>query len=204
MAQPDAPGAGWRACVDTSPLLEREWAARAGLGWIGKNTGLLNRDFGSELFLGALLTDIDLEPDHPTTEHCGKCVACIEACPTRAFSGSRLLDSRRCVGYLTIEHRSPIPNELHSGIGAMVAGCDICQEACPWTRRAPADLHPEFQPAPHRYRPRLADLLELDEEGFRTWRTGSPLNRIPFEQFRRTLEVVSVNVERGVRGGWKG
>ena len=190
------PGAGWKPCVDTAPVLEREWAARAGLGWIGKNTSLLNRRLGSELFLGVLLTTAPLEPDAPVSDHCGRCTACLDACPTAAFPEPRVLDARRCVAYLTIEHRGPVPAELRAAMGAMVAGCDICQEVCPWTRRAPADLHPEFAPAPHRYRPALATLEELDEDGFRRWRQGSALSRIPFAQLRHSLTVVRANLER--------
>jgi epoxyqueuosine reductase len=181
-------GAKWRATVDTAPILEREWAVRAGLGWIGKNTMILNRGFGSELFLGLLLTDVELTPDHEATEHCGTCRACLDACPTDAFPGDRVLDATRCIGYLTIEHRSEISEELRPAVGNLIAGCDICQEVCPWTRRAPVDLHPEFAPAPQRFRPRLADLEAMDEEGFRRWREGSPLNRISYRQFKRNLE----------------
>jgi epoxyqueuosine reductase len=187
--------AEWRACVDTAPILEREWAARAGLGWIGKNTLLLNRDLGSELFLGVLLTDQDLEPDTARSDHCGTCTACLDACPTGAFVEPKVLDARRCVGYLTVEHRTVIDPGLRSGIGTMIAGCDVCQEVCPWTRRAPADLHPEFAPAERRLRPLLGDLEKLDEEGYLAWRKGSALNRISYEQFRRNLQVVRDNFE---------
>ena len=189
-------GAQWRACVDTAPILEREWAARAGLGWIGKNTLLLNRELGSELFLGILLTDQKLVPDGPRTEHCGTCTACLDACPTAAFPEPKVLDARSCVGYLTVEHRSAIPDELWSGVGTNIAGCDICQEVCPWTRRAPADLHPEFAPETRRLRPKLGDLEGLDEEGYAEWRKGSALNRIRYEQFRRNLEVARKNLEQ--------
>jgi len=189
------PGAAWRACVDTAPILEREWAARAGLGWIGKNTMLLNRHLGSELFLGILLTDVELAADRPLPEHCGSCTACLDACPTQAFPEPRILDARRCVGYLTVEHRSEIPGELQPGMGSMVAGCDICQEVCPWTARAPAAPHPEFAPAPQRYRPRLTDLEFLDENGYHEWRRGSALNRISFPQFRRNLGVARGNFQ---------
>lgn len=190
------PGCAWRAVVDTAPLLEREWAARAGLGWIGKNTMLLNRKLGSELFLGALLTDIELQPDAPTTDHCGKCTACLDACPTDAFTKPYLLDARRCVGYLTIEHRDEIPADLSPAMGDMVAGCDRCNEVCPWTKKAPADLHPEFAPAEHRYRPLLTDLETLDEEGWKLWRQASPLGRIPFMQLKRSLAVARANSDR--------
>ena len=187
------PGISWRACVDTAPILEREWAANAGLGWIGKNTLLLNRKLGSELFLGVLLTDLELLPDSLRPEHCGTCTACLDACPTQAFVEPLVLDARRCIGYLTVEHRSEIPEDLRSELGSMIAGCDICQEVCPWTKRAPADLHPEFSPAPHRVRPALEDLEALDEKGYKEWRRGSALNRIPFAQFRRNLAAVRTN-----------
>jgi len=187
--------AQWRACVDTAPILEREWAARAGLGWIGKNTLLLNRELGSELFLGILLTDQVLVADSLLPEHCGICTACLDACPTAAFPEPKVLDARRCVGYLTVEHRSSIPDDLWRGVGTMIAGCDICQEVCPWTRRAPADLHPEFAPEARRFRPILDDLEKLDEAGYREWRRGSALNRISFAQFRRNLSVVRGNLE---------
>ena len=150
---------------------------------------LLNRRLGSELFLGALLTDLELETDAPTTDHCGTCTACLDACPTDAFVEPYILDARRCIGYLTVEHREEIPTELAPAMGDMVAGCDRCNEVCPWTRKAPADLHPEFDPADHRFRPRLADLEALDEEGWKLWRQGSPLGRIPFTQLRRSLAV---------------
>lgn len=189
------PGAGWRACVDTAPALEREWAAKAGLGWIGKNTMLVNRHLGSEIFLGLLLTDVELEPDTPTPEHCGRCTACLDACPTEAFVAPRLLDARRCIAYVTVEHRGPITEALQKPLGNMAAGCDICNEVCPFTRKAPANLHQEFQPAPHRLRPPLAELEALDDSEWRTWRQGSPLNRIPFPALKRTLAVIRDNAE---------
>lgn len=190
------PGTAWRACVDTAPILEREWAARAGLGWIGKNTLLLNRELGSELFLGVLLTDQELKPDNPVSEHCGTCTACLDACPTSAFPEAKVLDARRCVGYLTVEHRSSVPPELRPGVGNMIAGCDVCQEVCPWTRRAPTNLHPEFAPDATWFRPLLDHLERVDPEAYREWRRGSALNRISFEQFQRNLEIVRGNLNR--------
>jgi epoxyqueuosine reductase len=193
------PGVAWRACVDTAPLLEREWAARAGLGWIGKNTSLLNRELGSELFLGFLLTDLELDPDSAVTEHCGRCTACLDSCPTQAFLKPRVLDATRCIAYLTVEHHGPVADELHSPMDHMVAGCDVCQEVCPWTMRAPSGLHPEFEPVEHRFRPELDELEMLDHEGYRRWRRGSALNRISYEQFRRNLEIARSNAG-GSRG----
>ena len=188
-------GCAWRAAADTAPVLEREWAARAGLGWIGRNTCLINRKLGSELFLGVLLTDVALEPDRPVPEHCGSCTACLDACPTAALVHPGVLDARRCISYLTVEYRGEIPDALQPPMGVMVAGCDLCQEACPWNRKAPADLHEELAPAPHRYRPALSSLERLDEEGYRTWRRGSALSRIPFDAFRRNLAIARRNMD---------
>jgi epoxyqueuosine reductase len=188
-----SPGAGWRACVDTAPVLERAWAVRAGLGWSGKNTCLLNRRMGSELFLGVLLTTLPLSPDAPSTAHCGRCTACLDACPTGALVQPGVLEARRCIAYLTVEHRGPIPPSLHASIDRMVAGCDICQEVCPWNRRAPTDLHPDFQPAPHRYLPKLEDLESLDEEAWAAWRQASPLGRISHADLKRNLAVAELN-----------
>ncbi len=189
------PGSSWRACVDTAPILERSWAAAAGLGWIGKNTMLINRGLGSELFLGILLSTAELTPDEPTTAHCGRCTSCLDACPTQAFAEAGVLDARRCIAYLTVEHRSAIPDELHRLIAHNIAGCDICQEVCPWTKSAPVNLHPEFQPAGHRFRPYFEELLGLDEENYRTWREGSPMNRIGFKQFYRNVAIAKENAQ---------
>ncbi len=190
------PDCNWRTCVDTAPVLEREWAARAGLGWVGKNTMVMNRRLGCELFLGILLTDLSLRPDTPVPEHCGTCTACLDACPTGALVEPFVLDARRCVAYLTVEHRTEIPRELQRKMGTMIAGCDICQEVCPWTRKGAADLHEEFGPAAGRYRPRIRDLQRLTEEEFRIWRRGSALNRISFAQFRRNLAIARRNAAR--------
>jgi len=184
------PKAQWRALVDTAPVLEREWAAAAGLGWIGKNTMLVNRRYGTELFLGLLLMNLELEADRPAANHCGTCSACLDACPGSAFVRPGVLDARRCIAYLTIEHRGDINGELAERIPPRLAGCDVCNEVCPFNIKAPMDLHPEFFPASHRVDPLISELESLDEPGWKEWRRGSPLNRIPFIHFRKILAIV--------------
>jgi len=194
-------GCSWRATVDTAPVLEREWAARAGLGWIGKNTMLINRKFGSELFLGLLLNTLPLEPDTPSGEHCGKCTACLEACPTDAFAAPRVLNAEKCIAYLTIEHEGDIHIEQAEKMERHLAGCDRCNEVCPFNRNAPTDLHPEYLPRPGLYRPKLKDIQALDEDGWRRLRQGSPLNRISYPRLRRTLKVLTQSRDFGDNEG---
>jgi epoxyqueuosine reductase len=188
------PGATWRPAVDTAPLLEKELAQRAGLGWIGKNTCLINRSFGSELLLGELVTDVELPIDRPAEDHCGTCTACLEACPSRAITAPRRLDARRCISYLTIEHRSELPPVLLPALGAHLAGCDVCQAVCPWNRHAPQRCA-----APLAARKELAgltvdELLALDEEGWRTLTAGTPLRRLDWARFRRNLAAAARNL----------
>jgi epoxyqueuosine reductase len=176
--QAEAPGCNGRGVVDTAPLLERDFARRAGLGWFGKNTMLLNKRLGSYFFLGALLLDQELAPDLPmTAAHCGTCSACLEACPTGAFAGPFQLDSRRCISYLTIELRGPVPDDLREGLGGWVFGCDVCQEVCPWNRKAPAATEPAFQPRADLEPVDLLELLSLSEEDFRRRFRGTALLR---------------------------
>ncbi len=172
------PGCRVRGVVDTAPLFEREFAERAGLGWIGKHTLLLNREQGSWFFLAALLTDLVL----PTTDaevpnHCGSCRACLDACPTDAFVAPYELDARSCISYLTIEHRGPIPLSLRGGVGDWVFGCDVCQEVCPWNRRAPLASESPFEEGSDRLSLELLPLFDLDEEAFATRFRGTPLSR---------------------------
>ena len=188
------PGTPWRAFVDTGPVLERELAVLAGLGWMGKNSCLINRNLGSDLFLGVLLLGIDLPPDRPSREHCGRCTACLDACPTGALVAPGVLDARRCIAYLTIEHRAPIPSSFHRPISAMVTGCDICQEVCPWNRKAPAG-HPDFAPVEHRDRPLLHAMEALDEPAYREWTRGSAVKRVSFEMMQRNLRIARSNLD---------
>ncbi len=172
------PAAAVRGVVDTAPLLEREFAELAGLGWVGKNTLLLNRRLGSWFLLAALITSETLVYDEAvTTGHCGTCRACIDACPTGAIVEPYRLDARQCISYLTIELREPIPPEQRASIGQRIFGCDICQDVCPFNRRpAPTD-EPAFQPRPDSNPIDLAELLHLDEAAFRQRFRGSPILR---------------------------
>lgn len=166
--QTERPGARGRAVADTAPLLERDFARRAGLGWIGKNTMLIDRRLGSFTFLGALLTDVELEYDAPhATNHCGTCTRCLEACPTDAFAEPYVLDSRKCISYWTIEHRGPIPDPQAGQLHGWVFGCDVCQDVCPWNRKAPSSRCPDLADSPKWVEPDLLRWLE-DEES--TWR----------------------------------
>jgi epoxyqueuosine reductase len=182
--QQQAPGCHGRGVVDTAPLLERDFARRAGLGWIGKNTMLINKHRGSYFFLGALLLDIDLEPDEPhAAGHCGTCTACLDACPTGAFAGPGLLDARKCISYLTIELRTAVPEGLRAGVGDWLFGCDVCQEVCPWNRKDTSQ--PEAVDA--------AELLTLTEEEFRRRYRGTALFRTKRRGLLRNAAIVLGN-----------
>ena len=172
------PDAQARGVVDTAPLLEREFAQLAGIGWRAKNTMLINRDHGSWFFLAALLLDCDVECDPPFEfNHCGTCTACLDACPTDAFVEPHVLDATKCISYLTIEHRSAIPIGIRAQIGDWLFGCDVCQDVCPWNRKATPSREEEFQPSLGMNPIELTRLFELTDEGFRQRFRKTPLWR---------------------------
>lgn len=172
-------GVRGKAYVDTGPILERDLARRAGLGWIGKNTMLINPRRGSFFFLGALFLDLDLQADAPfEADRCGNCTRCLDTCPTDAFVAPRVLDATRCISYLTIEHRSEITEELQPLIGELIYGCDICQDVCPWNHRFATELgDPALAARPENENPDPAELAELTDETFRQRFKGSPIKR---------------------------
>jgi len=183
-----------KICVDTAPLLERSYARQAGLGWIGKNTCLINQPAGSWFFLGELLVSLEISPDAPPPDRCGTCTRCIDACPTAALvpaPGGYRLDSRLCISYLTIELRGTVPEDRRSGNGAHVFGCDICQDVCPWNRHAPATAAPEFQPS--RFAPPLEELASLTEGQFRDLFRGTPVTRARYAGFLRNVAIAMGN-----------
>jgi epoxyqueuosine reductase len=181
--------------VDTAPVMEKPLAAVAGLGWQGKHTNLVSREFGSWLFLGAVFTDLDLPPDEAEIDHCGTCRACLDICPTRAFPAPYRLDARRCISYLTIEHKGPIAEELMTGMGRQVFGCDICQDVCPWNspRRSPISMDPEMEPRAELVNPALEALAAMEEAEFEARFNGSPVRRAGFPGLRRNVAIAMGN-----------
>jgi epoxyqueuosine reductase len=182
-----------RCYVDTGPLVERVYAKYAGVGWIGKNTCVLNQKMGSWLFLGVILTSLELTPDIPAPNRCGTCTRCLDACPTNAFNGPYQLDSNKCISYLTIEKRGAIPEELREGMGRHVFGCDICQDICPWNRKAPVTAAAEFQPREGLVNPALEWLVEMEAEEFRNVFRGSPIRRTKLAGLRRNAMIAMGN-----------
>ena len=179
--------------VDTGPVIERIFAKYAGIGWIGKNTCVLNERLGSWLFLGVMLTSLDLTPDLPPPDRCGSCTRCLDACPTGAFPAPYQLDATKCISYLTIELRGSIPEDLRPGIGRQVFGCDICQDVCPWNRQAPVTKALELQAREKLVNPDLERLAELNIEEFRELFRGSPVKRSRFYGFRRNVVIAMAN-----------
>jgi epoxyqueuosine reductase len=182
--------------VDTAPVMEKPLAQAAGIGWQGKHTNLVSRQHGSWLFLGIILTSLELEPDAPADhgQHCGTCRRCLDICPTQAFDGPHRIDARRCISYLTIEHDGPIPEEFRRAMGNRIYGCDDCLAVCPWNRFADAAAaNRAFLPRAELAAPRLADLLALDDTSFRKMFAGSPIKRIGVKRMIRNCLIAAGN-----------
>jgi epoxyqueuosine reductase len=179
--------------VDTAPVMEKPLAHQSGLGWQGKHTNLVSRDFGSWLFLGSIFTTLALEPDAAETDHCGTCRSCLDICPTKAFPAPYQLDARRCISYLTIEHKGHIAEEFRAPIGNRIYGCDDCLAVCPWNKFAQTSREIAFAPRPELSAPRLADLAMLDDQAFREVFRGSPVKRIGRDRFVRNVLIAIGN-----------
>jgi epoxyqueuosine reductase len=183
----DQTAASVKVFVDTAPVMEKPLAQAAGLGWQGKHTNLVSRTDGSWLFLGVIYTTLDLLPDAPQQDHCGSCTACQKACPTNAFPGPYQLDARRCISYLTIEHKGAIPHEFRRALGNRIYGCDDCLAVCPWNKFANQAREMAFLPREALIAPKLAALAQLDEVAFRALFSGSPIKRIGRDHFVRNV-----------------
>jgi epoxyqueuosine reductase len=179
--------------VDTGPVIERIFAKYAGIGWIGKNTCILTEDLGSWLFLGVMLSSVELAPDSPPPDRCGSCTRCLDACPTNAFPAPYQLDATKCISYLTIEKPGPIPEELRAGIGRQVFGCDICQDVCPWNRHPPVTTTPEIAARQPLVNPELAWLASLSQDEFRAVFRGTPVKRAKHAGLLRNVAIAMGN-----------
>ncbi|WP_293943973.1 tRNA epoxyqueuosine(34) reductase QueG [Sphingomonas sp.] len=187
-------GCKLKVFVDTAPVMEKPLSAAAGIGWQGKHTNLLSREHGNWLFLGIVMTSLELVPDAPASDHCGSCTRCIAACPTRAITGPHRIDARRCISYLTIEPHGPIPTEFREAMGNRIYGCDDCLAVCPWNRFAEsAQANRAFLPRAELAAPALGDLLSLDEAGFREMFAGSPIKRIGWARMMRNCLIAAGN-----------
>jgi epoxyqueuosine reductase len=190
-----------RAYVDTGPVQERAFAQRAGLGWIGKNTCLIHPGLGSFLFLSEVICSVALAPDEAGLDRCGTCTLCLDACPTGAFAGPGVLDARRCLSYLTIELKGPIPEVWHEAIGSRVYGCDICQEVCPWNQAAPRSGDPAWQPRPAFDGVAIGELASRSDEELRAAMKGSAMKRTGVGGLRRTLDAIQRQPHRTAAPG---
>ncbi len=179
--------------VDTAPLMEKPLAAQAGLGWQGKHTNLVSRELGSWFFIASILTTAELPFDAPEIDHCGSCQACLDICPTQAFTGPHQIDARRCISYLTIEHKGEIPHEFRKSIGNHIYGCDDCLAICPWNKFASASQEIKFAAREDLIEPKLEELLKLDDVAFRAKFSGSPVKRIGRESFIRNVLIAAGN-----------
>jgi len=180
-----------RYFVDSAPVLDRAWAAKAGLGWIGKNSNLISREFGSFIFIGELVVDLKLDCDRPVKDYCGDCTRCIDACPTGAIVADRVIDSRKCISYHTIENKGEIPAEMKGNMENWVFGCDICQDVCPWNRNLTPHQEYAFNPHPDLLKLTRKEWFEMDEERFNRLFSGSPVMRTKFAGLKRNLKFLN-------------
>jgi epoxyqueuosine reductase len=186
-------GAEVKVFVDTAPVMEKPLAQAAGIGWQGKHTNLVSREFGSWLFLGSIFTAAEVEPDEPESDYCGSCQACLDICPTAAFPAPYRLDARRCISYLTIEHKGPIPREFRAAMGNRIYGCDDCLAVCPWNKFARSAAEAKLSARDDLRAPRLGDLLALTDATFRALFSGSPVKRIGRDRFVRNVLIAAGN-----------
>ncbi len=186
-------GADVKVFIDTAPVMEKPLAQQAGLGWQGKHTNLVSREFGSWLFIGSVFTTLELEPDAPEQDHCGECRRCLDACPTNAFTAPYRIDARRCISYLTIEHKGHIPREFRAAMGNRIYGCDDCLAVCPWNKFASVAHEARLHARAELQNPRLADLARLDDASFRAIFKGSPIKRIGRDRFVRNVLIAIGN-----------
>ncbi len=177
-----------RYFVDSAPVLDRAWAAKAGLGWIGKNSNLISKEYGSFVFIGELVVDLELACDHPVKDYCGDCTRCIDACPTGAIVADRVIDSRKCISYHTIENKREIPPEMKGKMENWVFGCDICQDVCPWNQNLTPHREPGFNPHPDLLKLTREEWFEMDEEQFNRLFAGTPVMRTKYTGLKRNLE----------------
>ncbi|WP_281235344.1 tRNA epoxyqueuosine(34) reductase QueG [Flavobacterium gelatinilyticum] len=177
-----------RAFVDSAPVLDKAWAAKSGLGWIGKNSNLITQKVGSFYFIAELILDLDLEYDHAVTDHCGSCTACIDACPTQAILAPYIVDGSKCISYYTIELKENIPNEMKGKFDEWMFGCDTCQDVCPWNRFSKPHSEPLFNPNPDLISFSKKDWTEITEETFKTVFKNSPIKRTKFEGLKRNIK----------------
>jgi epoxyqueuosine reductase len=186
----EIPGVGGKFYVDTGPVMDKAWAVRTGIGWLGKHTNVITQKFGSWVFLGEILLDAELEYDLPVLDHCGTCTACIDACPTHALVQPYVLDANKCISYLTIEHRGDLPNILTSKFDNWIYGCDVCQDVCPWNRFQKETEEPAFQPREENVAPELAELAEMSREEFSRRFQNSPIKRTKHSGLIRNVKAV--------------
>jgi epoxyqueuosine reductase len=186
----EIPGVEGKIYVDTGPMMDKTWAVRAGIGWLGKHTNIITRKFGSWVFLGEILIDAELEYDTPMLDYCGTCTACIDACPTQAIVQPYVLDAHKCISYLTIEHRGELPQEIVSNFQNWIYGCDICQDVCPWNRFQHETEEPAFRPREENAAPRLTELAEMSQEEFSQRFRKSPIKRTKHSGMTRNAKAV--------------